>query len=90
MAKSLESPTRLTEFAPLNPEAQPTASIRSTFARWFGINNNNSNNKTSPPTSSAGGQDPPSPLPSDTASIRDDASQSGESCVSSNPTYSEG
>ena len=45
MAKSLESPTKLTEFAPLNSEAQQPVGIRSTFARWFGINN-----KTSPPT----------------------------------------
>jgi len=46
MAKSLESPTKLTEFAPLHPESPQNVGIRSTFARWFGI-------KTSSPPPSA-------------------------------------
>jgi 1-phosphatidylinositol-3-phosphate 5-kinase len=48
MAKSLESPTKLTEFGnpPLHPESPQNVGIRSTFARWFGI-------KTSSPPQSA-------------------------------------
>ena len=41
MAKSLESPTKLTEFAPLNSEAQQPGLI-SAFSRWFGGKTNKS------------------------------------------------
>ena len=87
MAKSLESPTKLTEFAPLNSEAQQPVGIRSTFARWFGINN-----KTSPPTTIKEGvvASTEVPIPPSRSSSRDDISQSGESTVSSNLTYCEG
>lgn len=88
MAKSLESPTKLTEFAPLNSEAQQPVGIRSTFARWFGINS-----KVSPPTGSKdvapGTVENLQPPPSRSSS-RDDISQSGESTISSNLTYCEG
>lgn len=86
MAKSLESPTKLTEFAPLNAEAQQNASFRSTFARWFGINTKTTTAAAKePPPGPSEIQKPPSRSPS-----RDDVSQSGESTVSSNPTYAEG
>jgi hypothetical protein len=83
MAKSLESPTKLTEFAPLAPpESQQSTGIRSTFARWFGINN-----KNPPPTIKevvTGASEVP--CPPSRSSSRDDISQSGESTVS-NITY---
>jgi 1-phosphatidylinositol-3-phosphate 5-kinase len=83
MAKSLESPTKLTEFAPLAPpESQQQSGIRSTFARWFGINN-----KNPPPTIKEvvnGANEVP--CPPSRSSSRDDISQSGESTVS-NITY---
>lgn len=85
MAKSLESPTKLTEFAPLNSEAQQPVGIRSTFARWFGINN-----KTNPPIKEGVVATSETPLPPSRSSSRDDISQSGESTVSSNLTYCEG
>lgn len=82
MAKSLESPTKLTEFAPLAPpESQQSVSIRSTFARWFGINNKN------PPTAIKEVVVSEAPCLPSRSSSRDDISQSGESTVSSNPTY---
>ena len=59
--------------------------FRSTFARWFGINSS----KTSPQVVVAEQQEQSASQP-DSISYRDDASQSGESCVSSNPSYSEG
>lgn len=86
MAKSLESPTKLTEFAPLNAEAPQNAGIRSTFARWFGINAKPANTVTKEP--SPGPSEIPKP-PSRSPS-RDDVSQSGESIASSNHTYTEG
>lgn len=75
----------MTEFAPLNSEAQQSAGIRSTFARWFGINN-----KTNTPTTNKEAAIPEVPLPPSRSSSRDDVSQSGESTVSSNLTYCEG
>lgn len=83
MAKSLESPTKLTEFAPLAPpESQQSVGIRSTFARWFGINNKN------PPTTSKEVAANEVPCPPSRSSSRDDISHhSGESTVSSNPTF---
>jgi hypothetical protein len=82
MAKSLESPTKLTEFAPLAPPESQQSGIRSTFARWFGINN-----KNPPPTIKEvvnGASEVP--CPPSRSSSRDDISQSGESTVS-NITY---
>lgn len=78
MAKSLESPTTLTEFAPLHSEVQSevTSGIRSTFARWFGMN------KSGPPLKEV--QEVPS-----LSSSRDDVSLSGES-ITSSAMYSEG
>lgn len=80
MAKSLESPTTLTEFAPLHSEVQsePTSGIRSTFARWFGMN------KSGPPLKEV--QENASISHS---SCRDDVSQSGE-ISNPNAMYSEG
>lgn len=82
MAKSLESPTKLTEFAPLAPPESQQSGFRSTFARWFGINN-----KNPPPTIKEvvnGASE--APCPPSRSSSRDDISQSGESTVS-NITY---
>ena len=80
MAKSLESPTTLTEFAPLHSEVQSeaTSGIRSTFARWFGINKNT----------------PPIKEVQEVASLshsssKDDVSVSEES-ITSSATYAEG
>ena len=81
MAKSLESPTKLTEFAPLNTEAQQAPGIRSTFARWFGINN-----KPSPPIREV----PENVQPPSRSSSRDDISVQSSETASTNMTYTEG
>ena len=80
MARSLESPTKLTEFAPLHSEVQPeTSGIRSTFARWFGIN------KTNPPIKEI----PEIPSPSH-STVSLEASLTNESLNTSSISYSEG
>ena len=87
MAKSLESPTKLTEFAPLHPESPQNVGIRSTFARWFGINNKTS----SPPPAAIGtikeGQ-PFDCVPDEAAAICESVDSSIS--TSSTATYTEG